>query len=214
MIEYKYNPYRKYIEWLFDKIGGAYYENLLYVLWEIPYIPEYELDNNWAERGLELRQEFYRMSGGLFNVPGYGVKSGVIKQCSILEMMISLSEEAAFRVGDGTRWSDPKDWFHAMIENLGLSKATNSNFDEYRAFVDREMDAVLGHQIDKFGGPYNWFVLDRKEVGRAYKSEHIDISKMDIWHQLMVWIRVNSDIENIFEREEVEINAPEGVFEE
>lgn len=207
MLEHKHDPYRKYLEWLFDKIGGAYYENLLYELWQIPYLPEYDLDMNWAERGLELRQEFYRMSGGMYNVPGFGVKSGVIKQCSILEMLISLSMEAAFRVGDGTRWSDPKDWFHSIIENLGLDKATNSNFDDYRAFIDREMDAIMGHQIDKLGGPYNWFVLERAEVRKIYGSQDIDLSKMDIWHQLLVWIRTKSDVENIFEREEVEVTS-------
>lgn len=205
---YKHDIFKHYIKWLMDKIGGDYYENLLYFLWQIDYVPEYELDQNWYQRGMDLRYEFWKSTVGNFDVPGYDDRKNFKKNCSILEMMVALSIEAADRIGNGAVWSDPKDWFHAMIENLGLSQSTNSNFELYRTFVGREIDNIMAHQIDKLGGPYNWFVLDRHDLSKIYDGKHVDMSKMDIWHQLNCWIRTKSDAVNIFERENVELIKP------
>lgn len=207
MLNYRKSAYWTYLEYLFGKIGGGYYEDLLYELWNIDFEPRHRLDFNWAERGLGLRVVFYELTGGRKNVPGYGRKVGDEKPCSVLEMLVSLCLEAADSVGDGIRWSDARDWFHAILDNLGLDSATNSNFELYREFLWREMNAVMLGHYDKFGRPYNWFVLTDKGAKKVHDSESIDFPTMDIWHQLMCWIRANSDIENIFEREETELEV-------
>lgn len=208
MLEYTNSAYRIYLEWLFDKIKGDYYENLLYELWQITYAPVFELDENWAHRGLKLREEFVNATNAGFNCPGYGRRVKDKKKCSVLEMLVSLSLTAAESVGDGTQWSSPSDWFHAVIENLGLTKATNSDFDIYKAFVWREMDNIMSHNHGKLGDPYNWFVIAKANLGKLSDPETVDFRKMDIWNQLLCWIRSKSDCINVFERENVLLDEP------
>lgn len=203
MLEYSKDMYRVYLNWLFEKIGSEYYENLLYELWRIPYKPELELDKNWAVRGLKLREEFVNTTKGAFNCPGYGRKAKDKRGCSVLEMMIAISIAAAGSVGEGTKWATSRDWFHCMIENLGLDKATNSNFDIYKSFLWREMENITSHKIDRLGSPYNWFVLEKSDLTKMADPEAVDFQKMDIWRQLLCWTRAHSDLENIFERENV-----------
>lgn len=210
MLDYTKDTYKIYLDWLFDKIKGDYYENLLYELWKIEYKPDLELDENWVMRGLKLREEFSNGCNAKFNCPGYGRKVKDTKGCSVLEMLVSLSITAAESVGEGTQWTDPTDWFHAVIDNLGLSEATNSNSLLYKELIWREMENIMAHNVEKLGGPYNWFVIKKADLKKLADSETVDFSKMDVWRQLLCWIRANSEIENIFEREEVVLEECEG----
>lgn len=87
-------------------------ENHLRVLYSIPFETHVPNDENRAEDGMALREEFVLRYG--INM-GYREREWMRFECSIFEMMVALSERAAFQ-SDLT----VGDWLGIITENLGI----------------------------------------------------------------------------------------------
>jgi hypothetical protein len=153
-----------YFYWLCDFIGGCgNYTNLLKHLHKIDFIYLISMDGNRAEDGIRLRyrynQEFAEWCGR--------------KPCSVLEMMIALAVRCEENImgndayGDRTRY-----WFYSMIDNLGLSNMTDTNYNS--DLVNKVLDKFLYRQYEP-NGSGGLFIFD---------NPRIDARSMEIWMQL------------------------------
>src|SRR5690606_21972367 len=105
-----------YFNWLCAKIirvevptPSLTYWKLLRVLHHTEFVWLIPGDDNRAEDGLELREEFLTESG-LPNEPEWWDAA-----CSILEMLIAFSRRCQYSTSHTAAF-----WFWQMIENLGL----------------------------------------------------------------------------------------------
>ena len=140
-----------YIEWLVrDKLGltdkeWKTYNFLINSLAKIEFISIHPQDENRASDGLELRKQFTDETGYFLDGT-----SGLPVKCSMLELLAALAIKVENRlmrnisIGDRT-----SKWFFIMIENMGCSNITNTNwkyddenysraFQQYRKLWIRE----------------------------------------------------------------------------
>lgn len=203
------SSYKQYFEWLVRKVGGAYYENLLYLLWRKPFMSTHELDTNRAIDGLRLRKEFDSVSNGCCGCPGFGDFADDKKPCSVLEMMVALCIRCENEVvSRDVKYDRTPDWFHLMLHDLGLSNCTNSRYNQtWIRFTEGVLMDITNGQIKRDGSPYNWFVLPK--IGREgwSWSEDIDFRKLDIWRQMLLRIESLDEDENIFAKDDVDLEV-------
>ena len=116
------------------------YRYLWDVLSDIEYVWIHPMDQNRAEDGLELRQDFEYETGEYLDKT-----SGLMPKCTFFEMLAALSircENQLMRnVDAGDRTSK---WFFEFLDNLGLTKYTVSKWkghsgEEIRDIVEDEM---------------------------------------------------------------------------
>lgn len=118
-------------------------------------------DDNRAEDGLELREEFLVESRLREEEPW---RSG---PCSIFEMLIAFSRRAEFNAG-----KTPAFWFWHFLENLGLNEANDAS-----DISDEEIDEILHTFI--------WRCYDSCGHGGLFPMEHpkYDQREIEVWYQ-------------------------------
>ena len=104
-------------------------------------------------------------------------------ECSVLEMLVALSQEMEYMIG-GMILEDSMDiWFRRMIENLGIAML-DDNF--WEAQPD-DADEIASDAV------YRW--LDRKYdydgSGGIFPLRHPDYdqAKAEIWYQMNAYLR-------------------------
>lgn len=137
-----------YYNWMLDKIGGTKrngrsYVTLLSYLRNLPYAYTMPMDGNRYEDGIDLRYRYAYEAGLSQN----DVASEDLFPCSIFEMLLALSlrieENIMFDPSYGDRTGE---WFWEFLDNLGLTRTDDLNFDsEYvssvlERFVNREYE--------------------------------------------------------------------------
>jgi len=166
-----------YFNWLYAKVCDVrttskkkQFEVLLQELHRTEYVWLLSGDDNRAEDGCELRDEFLTASN-IEVYDGWGEDG-----CSALEMLVAFSRRAGFETSD-----IPSKWFWVMLENLGLSglsDSTNPNRDDIQAILEvflwRRYNA-LGH-----GG---LFPLRETEYDQRY---------VEIWYQFNEYLYQNN----------------------
>src|SRR5690349_2828315 len=108
-----------YLGWLYHKVQinrpstptNSHY-NLMRVLHTTEFVWQISGDDNRAEDGRELRQEFSNLSG---------LPNESIEECSVLEMFIALSLRAEFQTE-----VDYREWFWEFLDNMGLTDFNDS----------------------------------------------------------------------------------------
>jgi hypothetical protein len=123
-------------------------------------------DDNRAEDGLELREEFL-VESRLPDEPHW--RHSI---CSIFEMLIAFSRKAEFNAGE-----TPQFWFWHMLENLGLHEANDSS-----EMTDEEIDSILYNFV--------WRGYDEYGHGGLFPMENPpdDQRHVEIWYQFCEYL--------------------------
>ena len=131
-------------------------------------------DDNRGLDGLRLRER-------------YGYTTARNHPCSLLEMLIALSE----RCEDDIMY-DPKegdrsvDWFWMMMRNLGLNKFRDSSFED--AWNTNHVTFITDRLMDRD--------YSENGVGGLFPLKHPNKDQRDveIWYQLSAYLMENYDI--------------------
>ena len=122
----------EYFEWLYYKVCKSRYSEetsfrkLLGLLHSIEFTYTISMDDNEAQRGINLRWIYsLEMDRDHEDVISY-----INGPCSVLEMMVSLSMSCENIMDDPQIGDRTGQWFWNMIVNLGLGSMTDSRFDE------------------------------------------------------------------------------------
>ena len=162
-------PGEEYFNWLCAKVQRTpfpVYRGLLQELHAFEFTWVDPRDENRAQDGLELREEFITTTG---LEPDSDWKT---TGCSVLEMLVALSRRAWFQTS-----VPAQDWFWMMIRNLQL--------DEYRHVSASHVPYIRGvlynlvwreYESNGQGGlfPIRWPKEDQRDV--------------EIWYQLCSYI--------------------------
>ncbi len=163
-----------YLEWLYRQVGAvgnpdpsASYWKLFKLLYEKEFIWQVLNDDNRAEDGRFLRQEFIAQEELVIDDP-YWARLG----CGMLEMLIALSRRLAFE-GDGFS----RDWFWELINNLGLY-----DYRDGRRFPERRINQILDDLI--------WRTYEPNGRGGLFPLRYPqeDQRDVEIWYQLNAYL--------------------------
>lgn len=170
----------RYYEWLISKIYSndpdLPYNQLFWSLFNTQFIYTLDMDKNREVDGLNLRYQFASNVGISDNV----IDIAVDHPCSMLEMMIALAIKCEYIMDDDSEGDRTSQWFWCMIQNLGLGRMTDDNFDEHiytdimNRFVNREYDS------DGKGGLFT--INTNRNIGL------VDARNIDIWYQAMFFL--------------------------
>lgn len=165
-----------YFEWMYDLVCGdrfaksISYRQLLTFLHDVEFVYFIPHDENRAADGISLRYHFCT-SHNCEDLEQY-----LTGPCSVLEMMIALSNRCENIMDNPEMGDRTGQWFWSMITNLGLGAMSDSNFNEWLVndvvsrFLNRE------YEPDGRGGLFTVKNWDR------------DMRTAEIWHQLMAYI--------------------------
>lgn len=158
------------------------YDELLDYLYDCPFSPKMEMDENRAEDGIELRWQFCYERG--YDRDDILDEIGKRKKCTMLEMMVALAQRCESQItmdmDDGVH---TERWFYPMLESLGLSGMKNRRLDEKKA--DGILHRFLSRQYTYFGEGSLFTVNNPK----------YDMRKTDLWYQAMWYIAEHSSRE-------------------
>jgi hypothetical protein len=162
-----------YFEWLYFQVGArkntdpnASYWKLLKLLYFKEFVWVIPNDDNRAEDGRALRIRFlqetdYESDPDWFEYP-----------CSVLELLIALSERLAFE-GDG----EPRTWFWVLIDNLGLYHYRDGRKIPVGK-IEETIDILIwrNYEPDGNGGLF------------PLKNPSQDQRDVDIWYQMNAYL--------------------------
>lgn len=162
-----------YFNWLCAKV--MYLENstpslsywrLLRLLHRTEYAWLISGDDNRAEDGLELREEFL-LESRFEDEPEWRMQP-----CSLLEMLIAFSRRAAFSTD-----TNAVDWFWEFIENLGLKECNDAS-----RFSEDEIGEILYRLI--------WREYDLNGRGGLFpiQNPRRDQKNVEIWYQFCEYL--------------------------
>ena len=165
-----------YFEWLLSFVyNDHYFKNLSYRrILKYLYLREFyyilPMDENRVQDGTDLRYRFGREN----NIDDREIATSLdIRPCSVLEMMVALScrieESIMINYDIGNRTGQ---WFWEMMNSLGLSHETDSNFN-IQVINDILYDFLERHyEPNGHGG---LFTLNNPPE---------DLRKVEIWYQM------------------------------
>lgn len=174
----------RYFEWLYSHIGPVNYDNPGHTYWSMAkqfhttkFTWFVRNDANRAEDGLLLREAFIDKWGD----EGVTVE-WLTLDCSILEMLIALSDRLAFESYGGVA-----DWFWQLMSNLGLQRYTDRYYNQHNS---GEIAEVLQRVLDRtYGYDGSGGLFPLREATR-------DQRKVELWYQkeayLLEGLRVNN----------------------
>jgi hypothetical protein len=164
---------QQYFEWLCGKVSIEYgkvtqrtYEGLLGQLHSKEFIWTVPNDDNRQGDCKDLRDEFRYQ---------YNIGDTLLSElpCSILEVIVSLSERLEFIDGrEGPLWA----W--TLIENLQLHKMFDPLSTRKQAIIDDILDTFIWRNYEK-DGTGGLFPL-------AYPAE--DQTKVELWYQMAAYL--------------------------
>lgn len=163
-----------YFQWLVDLIdnGNAEdYTKVLELLFYTDFTWSMDMDSNREAYGLALRTRFVKEK----DYGEFMLKYMPDGPCSVLEMMIGLSESCETVAGNSI------EWFWLMFKNLGLRSCSNRNFSQRS--VERKIDIFLRRDFRPDGKGGLFFIRD---------SEN-DLTQMDIWSQFLMYLNSKYD---------------------
>lgn len=159
-----------YFTWLYGQVGSITDRNPSRSYWKVllqlhkkPFIWFIPNDDNRAEDGRSLRQEFLDYER-ISEVDRQWLKCS----CSMLELLVSLSRRLSFE-DDG----EPRAWFWHLMENLGLDK-----YNDNTLVPEREIDKILDEVI--------WRTYRRNGNGGLFplRRPYEDQREVEIWYQM------------------------------
>lgn len=171
--------YDGYFRWLLDTVmfrdmkrSGRSYLYLLKQMGSIQFTWSVDSDVNRAEDGKYLRYTYAEMVGTDYEIKG---------ACNFLEMCIALASRMNDDIFDADPTARPARWFWIMMENCGLDKYTDDNFDPLE--VEQICARIIKRQYNRTG------------KGGLFPLKHPkeDQRKVEIWYQMQAYILENFD---------------------
>ena len=139
------------------------------------------MDKNRATDGLQLRVDFMTEYGPLGSSENRG-------PCTMLEFLIGLARRMSFLMGSEENPHRTAHYFWAMIENLGIRRLTDDQWDychgDFR--VEDAVNRVLDRTYER-NGRGGLFPLD-------ILRPDDDAREMEIWYQMQLWLNEHSEI--------------------
>lgn len=166
-----------YFRWLYSQVGllktkdpKKTYWSLLKLLHQKEFVWFVPNDDNRLEDGRDLRNQLI-IDEDLTNLDDEWMNLG----CSMLEMLVALSNKCAFEGGRTTR-----HWFWKLMENLGLRECTDSS-----GFIHSDVDDILNEVI--------WRTYEADGHGGLFPLKHPkkDQRGVEIWYQMCAYILEN-----------------------
>lgn len=160
----------KYFEWLCNKVMNSKYaprvsmRKLLQQLHMMEFSYMSAMDYNRAIDGTELR---YYFDPEFSNMD--------ISPCSVLEMLIALSEKCECIAGDPNEGDRTAHWFWMMIDNMELLSMTDRKYNSQ--YVEKRVMVMMNRTYDPNGSNGGLF--------HVYSTAY-DLRKVDLWYQ-MCW---------------------------
>lgn len=158
----------QYFEWLCNFVYDSRnskrnsYTNLLMHLFRTEYTWQIELDSNRAADGFNLRNVF-AMEYKVYPID-------LPKECSVLEMLIALSNRLEHQImSDPEQGDRTGQWFWDMIVNMQLGSMDNANYNAY--YVDKRLSILLNREFDQ-NGSGGLFTL---------KNPREDLTQVQFW---------------------------------
>lgn len=177
----------RYFPWLYEMIGviqnpnpARSYWQLAKVLFEKEFLFFIPNDDNRADEGRSLREEFLDQSP--FN-ERRAASEWLSLPCSMLEMLISLARRAAFESSDD-REGSVGDWFWLMMVNVGLDKYTDAVWNPTRARRANNILEVVIHRRYDEDGRGGLFPLVYPQTNQR---------TTELWYQLQQYLQENSE---------------------
>ncbi|MFQ9446428.1 MAG: hypothetical protein ACLR4A_02775 [Christensenellales bacterium] len=167
-----------YVRWLRRFIeretpAGRTYDRLFDILMNREFIGIVPHDENLEEHGLELR--------GMY----FGVRWADLGPCSVLEMLVALSQRITdIMVDDEPNFTDGY-FFWRMLDNLGLIQFDDEAFEDWRTedLVEDILNVLL-ERLYEYNGRGGLFPLKRPRE---------DQRRVEIWYQAQAWLMETFD---------------------
>lgn len=160
----------RYYIWLIDQIdfdSHSDYSKLLEYLHNKNYIWVNPMDENRMDDGLALR--------GIFeDCTDFQDYSSLVRPCSVLEMLIAFASRIHVDVMDMAY--SVAYWFWIMLDNLGLGKCTDDNFDV--EMVEKVLNKWLKHEE----------ILTKSEKKSGIFYQISGKNDGDEWTRMQTWI--------------------------
>jgi hypothetical protein len=169
-----------YLTWLYGLVGSVQNTNpannhwkLFEVLYRTGFRGVIPYDDNRAFEGKDLRFEFLQQTDYPLDDP-YGLWFDL--DCSVLEMILALSRQAAFADELG---GSPVEWFWRMLHNLELEKYTD---DIYEISIQETIEEVLDR--------LNRRTYSRNGHGGLFPLKHakVDQRNIELWAQMSAYL--------------------------
>lgn len=167
-----------YLEWLYSHVGIVQNRNpersywkLLRQLYTTPFEWFIPNDDNRIEDGKALRISFIRETDFPLNDP-HGLFYNI--DCSILEMLIALAQQAAF-LSEG----EPAEWFWRMMHNLGFDGYTDNIFERR---ISEEVEGITNRLNDRD--------YSNNGAGGLFPLKYTDMDQrvVELWYQLQAYV--------------------------
>lgn len=167
-----------YFEWLYSKVASVRnrnparsYWNLLHKLYITPFEFFIHNDDNRAEDGKELREEFLDKTGHKLDSP---IALWMELDCSIFEMLIALAQRGSFQDSRSLA-----EWFWLFVQNLEMIRYTD---DLYEISIEEEVEDTLYKFMRRqysYSGLGGLFPL---------REPHQDQRKTELWYQMSAYL--------------------------
>lgn len=170
-MEELWDDYLQYLLWRGGLEKFTRYANLFAILHNIEFTYVIERDENRADAGIELRDDY--------EIPDCYIEfedEFFDQNCSVLEMLLALSIRVDDEfIGDPAE-EHPEVFFMEMIKNLGLDKFIGNQYreDDVIKIIDRWLDRKF--DSDGRGSPF------------PVRYSHRDQRGVEIWDQMNAYI--------------------------
>lgn len=159
----------QYLEWLYNVVGrrtgNVNHWQLLHAMNNYDFIMLVPNDDNRSRDGETLRKDFSEDTQAR---PSY---TWMNTTCTVLEMTIGVAYHLSFEL-DG----EVGKWFWHLVDNLGLSRYTDSRFNQ--SAVDEVLERLVWRQYN-YDGNGGLFPL---------KQPHEDQRHVEIWFQMEAYM--------------------------
>lgn len=143
------------------------FRDLLWLMFETPFVELVPHDDNRMQDGLDLRMDFMR------TLPVSYTLIETIGPCSFLEVMIGLSKRLAFAAG-----GDAEGWAGQLLHNLELHRMTDPLSSHQCRKVARVLDRVIWRKYDP-DGQGGFFPLTHPTMDQCH---------VELWYQMGAYI--------------------------
>lgn len=165
-----------YFDWMIDMIDGWEHIKLMIYLNSIPFTWEHPMDENRAEDGAYLREEFiYETNYSVFEYPPQTV--------SVLEVLVALARRINFICVDIEEDDQSDRWFWEMMRNIDLERYNDQVYELLggNEEVWYRIDTVLKRTYES-DGRFGLFPL---------KTAEKDQRDVELWYQMNAYLMEN-----------------------
>jgi hypothetical protein len=174
-----------YFQWLCEKVNIDTEDKSYWLLAKALHSKEFYStvpnDDNRGNDGKKLREQYSEENG---NCPFDPIDG----PCTMLEMLIALSERFEDIMSDPEEYDRTSKWFWEMLKNLGLDTYEDINY--YDLWEGGDVDEILNTVLER--------TYRRNGKGGLFplKESKKDQRKVEIWYQMCAYVLENYYVED------------------